>query len=671
MRKFVWGLIVICLLLYPLQVSAAISDLVVVPQDNAVYRQTLYNIRFTTPSNLYGGQDTVHIIFPEEIELSSIVAGNISVNTRSVTGMDFSSGKLSILIPQSINIIAGETVDVAIASGAIRNPKAAGEYRVTAYTSKDQTQVVSAAFSITDYEYSNGVSKPTVLVSTTQSGKAPQFNITFKTSPNGRLVRGDKIELTFPSGTEMPSYIDGAHITINGYRFADNDLQIADRKLTLFIPAGIVIEAKSAVEIIIKAEAGIINPSSGTPTLQVSTSAEPRQITSFPYELNSGIVSSPAEKIGLTVTPVPAGAGQTAAYTISIKAGLLSKFGPTVDGLIIYFPMGTEVPGYIPASSLTVNGNQARGVIANPVKKELIISFASDVPTNSQILIAIAKEAGLRNPAPAQYKLDIGALKNFGTVLSDWYEITASSADNTNTAPDPAGSGTTGPNPGTNTGTPPASKKIVLRIGSLLADVNSILSTLDAAPVISNDVTLVPLRFLSEHLGADPEYDAASNCVNVKYGDKEMTLWVNSRLARVNGEYTTIQAPATLVNNRLLVPIRFISENFGCQVSWDGNTQSVTIIQGAGADAGDNRSATGDTEATVANPYPIGRKAGIKAENSYVNVRSGPDTSYDLVTRVYKGETMTILAVEGDWYKVRLNSGQEAYVASWVVDVLN
>lgn len=672
MRKFLLIIIMTVLLIYPISAFAAISDLVVVPQDNAVYRSVLYNIRFTTPNNLYGGQDTVHIIFPEEIELSNIVAGNVSVNTRSITGIDYSGHKLSVLIPQSINIIAGDTVDVAIASSAIRNPKAPGNYQVTAYTSKDQTQVTSAAFYITDYEYSNGVSKPTVMVSTTQSGQAPQFKINFKTSANGRLSRGDKIELTFPYGTGMPSSIGGTNITINGYRFADDDITISDKKITLYIPAGISIEAGSPVEIIIKPAADITNPSSsGNNTMIVSTSAEPRQITSFPYELNSSIASPTAEKIGLTVTPVPDGSAQNAAYTISIKAGLLSKFGPTVDGLIIYFPGGTEIPSGISASYVKVNGSDIRGIISNATKRELVISFNNDVSTNSQIVLTIAKESGIKNPAPAQHKLDIGAIKNFGTVLSDWYEIKASAIVDSNNGQNSGsvntGTGTvTNPQPADST----ASKRIVLRINSLLADVNNSLATLDAAPVIRNDVTLVPLRFLSEHLGAVAQYDSANNCVNVQYGNKEMTLWINSQLARVDGQYTTIQAPAALVNNRLLVPIRFISEQFGCQVSWDASTQSVTIIRGDGGTT-NTGSVSNPTDVTVTSTYPVGYKAKVKTGNSYVNVRSGPDTSYSQVTKVYPGENMSILAVQGDWYKVRLNSGQEAYVASWVVDVSN
>lgn len=667
MRKCFFIFIMVSLLLYPICTIAAIGDLVVVPQDNAVYRSVLYNIRFTTPNNLYGGQDTVHIIFPEEIELSNVVAGNISINTRSVTAINFTSKKLSVLIPDSINIIAGDTVDVAIASAAIRNPKAAGNYQVTAYTSKDQTQVKSADFFITDFEYSNGVSKPTVWVSTTQSDQAPQFKIVFKTSANGRLKRGDKIDLTFPYGTEMPSSIDGTDITINGYRFADDDITVSDRKVSLFIPAGVSIEASSSVEIIIKPQADLINPSSSSSnTIIVATTAEPRQITSFPYELNSGIASPTSEKIGLTVTPVPDGSAQNAAYTISIKAGLLSKFGPTVDGLIIYFPGSTEVPDGILASYVKVNGAGVRGIISNTTKKEMVISFNTDISTNSQIVLTIAKEAGIRNPSPAQHKIDIGAIKNFGTVLSDWYEIKASgTVSNT----DDQNTGTT--NTGTVTNPQPydsSSKRIVLRISSLLADVNNSLSTLDAAPVIINDVTLVPLRFLSEHLGAVAQYDSANNCVNVQYGNKEMTLWINSRLAKVDGQYTTIQAPATLINNRLLVPIRFISEHFGCQVSWDASTQSVTIVRGnSGTTNTGTESSSNDV--VVSSNYPVGYKAQAKTGNSFVNVRSGADTSYSQVTKVYSGETMNILAVQGDWYKVRLNSGQEGYVASWVVDV--
>jgi hypothetical protein len=660
-RKKVLLWILAILLLMPVEVFGAVYDLAVLLPDYVVLRNVTYNISFRTSTALYGGRDTIYIRFPQEIEVAEgISAVNVSVNNREVPGIDYSNGLLALLVPASINFQAGEIINVGIASGAIRNPELAGEYRVSAYTSKDSVETYSPYFTITDYEYSNGVSKPLVQVTTSQRETQAGYQLDFKTSPNGRLLPGEKIYISFPSGTEVPDYIEGNGITINGIEL-DRVVQTETRRICLTVPGGLTIPARGAVKIIIPESIGIKHPSlASNTTLRVSTSVEPREITSYPYEIKESIVQSQ----NISVNPYPDGKSQNASYTITIKGGYLNSYTGSITGLVLKFPRGTGIPTSISSSSIKINGNAVSGVLPNPNNNEIIVIMSSPVSYNSQLIIAIDKTAGMVNPGPAQYKLEVGVLQ--ATDLSDYYIIRDQSSA---AAPPASGTGTI-PSPQTPTSSP---QKIVLRIGSLLADVDNTLATLDAAPVISNEVTLVPLRFLSQQLGAVAQYDSAKNCVDVKYGDKEMTLWINSRLARVDGQYTTIQAPAALVNNRLLVPIRFISEHFGCQVNWDGGTQSVTITQGeamATTTTGTTNS-SGDTIVSSPALYPVGGKANIKATNSYVNVRSGPDTSYALVTRVYRGESMTILAVQGDWYKVRLNSGQEAYVASWVVEVSN
>lgn len=50
------------------------------------------------------------------------------------------------------------------------------------------------------------------------------------------------------------------------------------------------------------------------------------------------------------------------------------------------------------------------------------------------------------------------------------------------------------------------------------------------------------------------------------------------------------------------------------------------------------------------------------------NLRENPSTNASVVTRVNAGETYTVIALENDWYKIKLKNNQYAYVANWVVD---
>jgi hypothetical protein len=206
-------------------------------------------------------------------------------------------------------------------------------------------------------------------------------------------------------------------------------------------------------------------------------------------------------------------------------------------------------------------------------------------------------------------------------------------------------------------------RKIELRIDSNLAYIDGVLQILDAAPTIINNVTMVPLRFVADYLGASTDYDSVTASVTVKLENKEIVLWVNSGMAKVNGVFVSMNAETVNINNRLMIPVRFVSENLGAQVSWDGSTRVITITKGNIAETS-NLSTNAELE-----PYPINSKVYVKSEHSYVNLRSGPDTSYELAGRITQGEEATIIMLEGNWYKVRLATGHEAWVADWVVNI--
>jgi len=60
---------------------------------------------------------------------------------------------------------------------------------------------------------------------------------------------------------------------------------------------------------------------------------------------------------------------------------------------------------------------------------------------------------------------------------------------------------------------------------------------------------------------------------------------------------------------------------------------------------------------------------GFKIISSQANIRSGPGTSYSVVTTVSQGTEVTILATEGNWYKVQLDNGTIGYIAKSLVTV--
>ena len=99
----------------------------------------------------------------------------------------------------------------------------------------------------------------------------------------------------------------------------------------------------------------------------------------------------------------------------------------------------------------------------------------------------------------------------------------------------------------------------------------------DVPPTIESGRTLVPLRTIFEAMGATVNWNAASSTVKATKGSSTITLPVGSRTATVNGKNVSLDVPAKIVNSRTLVPLRFVSESLGAQVDWNNTERLVTI----------------------------------------------------------------------------------------------
>ncbi|MCR4692372.1 MAG: carbohydrate-binding domain-containing protein [Firmicutes bacterium] len=96
-------------------------------------------------------------------------------------------------------------------------------------------------------------------------------------------------------------------------------------------------------------------------------------------------------------------------------------------------------------------------------------------------------------------------------------------------------------------------------------------------PVIKNDTTLVGFRAILEMLGAEVTWDEATKTVTAKKDGVDIILTINSDKAKVNGkEYTLLTAPE-IINDSTMIPVRFVSENLGMDVLWNGDNQHIEI----------------------------------------------------------------------------------------------
>ncbi|MDB5053619.1 MAG: hypothetical protein JWM44_1669 [Bacilli bacterium] len=99
----------------------------------------------------------------------------------------------------------------------------------------------------------------------------------------------------------------------------------------------------------------------------------------------------------------------------------------------------------------------------------------------------------------------------------------------------------------------------------------------DQPPVLIKGKTMVPLRKIFESLGAEIQWDAATSTVTATKGQTVVKLTVGNDTAYVNGQGIKLEAAPTIVNEKTVVPARFIGESFGAKVTWEEATKTVLL----------------------------------------------------------------------------------------------
>jgi hypothetical protein len=105
---------------------------------------------------------------------------------------------------------------------------------------------------------------------------------------------------------------------------------------------------------------------------------------------------------------------------------------------------------------------------------------------------------------------------------------------------------------------------------------------LDAAPVLgAGDRTLVPVRAVAEAMGGTVGWDPVRRTATVTVGSNTLELTLGKNTALFNGTTTQIDSdPKVLpliINGRTMLPLRFVVESLGAQISYDPATKTITI----------------------------------------------------------------------------------------------
>lgn len=96
-------------------------------------------------------------------------------------------------------------------------------------------------------------------------------------------------------------------------------------------------------------------------------------------------------------------------------------------------------------------------------------------------------------------------------------------------------------------------------------------------PIIINGTTLVPMRDIFEALDMEVYWNGETKTATGVKDGLTIDITIGNNKAYVNKTEKSLLEPARIVNGRTMVPLRFISESAGCEVSWDGTKREIVI----------------------------------------------------------------------------------------------
>jgi hypothetical protein len=193
--------------------------------------------------------------------------------------------------------------------------------------------------------------------------------------------------------------------------------------------------------------------------------------------------------------------------------------------------------------------------------------------------------------------------------------------------------------------------------------------------------TMIPLRFVAEKMGAEVSWDPVKNSAVIEKNGTTIIMEVDSTTPFINGVKVNLDAPAKLVNDRVMVPVRFISEAMGARVEWDGNSNSVKVYTNGVVIPPEQKTPDGmlpnedriQKELTQEDiqrlrSYPNENEKVVQDLNKYpISIQVTFGTNYDLFIQSRKLPILNAVSILNDiWSFVYVNFAEQAYAENYV-----
>ncbi|GHU76529.1 hypothetical protein FACS1894188_09200 [Clostridia bacterium] len=111
---------------------------------------------------------------------------------------------------------------------------------------------------------------------------------------------------------------------------------------------------------------------------------------------------------------------------------------------------------------------------------------------------------------------------------------------------------------------------------------NGVITEIDprrgTAPKNVDGRVLMPIRAAIEAMNGTAAWADAEKKISLTCGENAIEMRLGQRVFSVNGEYKELDVPPQIINDRTMLPIRFVAENIGCEIAWVGATKQVIVV---------------------------------------------------------------------------------------------
>lgn len=150
----------------------------------------------------------------------------------------------------------------------------------------------------------------------------------------------------------------------------------------------------------------------------------------------------------------------------------------------------------------------------------------------------------------------------------------------------------------------------------------------DIPPIVFGERALVPARAVFEKVGAIVSWDGSAGKVSVAYNNTSMEFKINDANAKINDIPVKLEVPAKIINDRTMLPVRFVGEQLDMLVGWLPNDRMITLDKNR--TGGDNGSSAGNPS-DPADPSDNVSRGDYDRDNQDFGISLTPRTSGDEV----------------------------------------